>query len=222
MMPNATADISGGRVLHATFEVDAHFDGRRWCDMFVGAAGDPLLLTGKFAENNQKPTASGNLFRWKIRQETHNAQMFLGGHETDVMGLPDWQSQQTVRRLYWDNVSPLANGTQQDLDKRHKFDLYLSQTHFRITETTPDGLYSVVRDTDLPAGQSLPFTKAQVYFVHQLYHTGNDRNELVDYQPWEAYWHNLRPWCDERHWDNMGFDVLPAFPALPDFAPLPR
>ena len=46
MMPKATADISGGKVLHVTFEVDAHNGGRRWLDVFIGAAGDTLVDPG--------------------------------------------------------------------------------------------------------------------------------------------------------------------------------
>ena len=66
-----------------------------------------------------------------------------------------------------------------------------------------------------PAGVTLPFDHCQVYFVHQLYHTGNDRPELLNYSPGDSYWINNRPYADERHWDNLGEEVLPAFPALP-------
>jgi hypothetical protein len=46
-----------------------------------------------------------------------------------------------------------------------------------------------------------------------LYHTANDRNENVDYgYASSAYWYNNRPWADERHWDDMGYEVLPSFP----------
>ncbi len=214
MMPKATADISGGRVLHVTFEVDAHFSERRWCDVFVGQAGDPLLLAGKFAEDGKSPTTTGNLFRWEIKGEEHFAEMFLGGTENDVMQWANWNDEQAATRIFWDHITPLANGSMQDLDKRHHFDLYLSQTHFRIVETTPDGHYNVVHDKDFPAGMTLPFDKAQVYFVHQVYHTANDRNEQITAYPWETYWYNDRPWCDERHWDNMGQEVLTAFPPL--------
>ena len=119
-----------------------------------------------------------------------------------------------MARTRWDGVH-LANGTVQEIDKRHRFDLYLSKTHYRIIETTPDGLNNLVRDKDFPAGASLPFDKCQMYFVHQVYHTLNDRNELVSYDPSESYWYNNRPYSDERHWDNMGQEVLTQFPPLP-------
>ena len=102
------------------------------------------------------------------------------------------------------------NGTAGDLDKRHKFDLYLSKTRAVIMEQG-----HVVKDAVFPAGTALPFDQCQVYFVHQVYHTSNDRQELINYGGGaDPYWYNYRPWCDERHWDNMGQEVLPGFPAL--------
>ena len=63
MMPTAPVDISGGKVLHVTFEVDAHNDGRRWFDVFVGAVGDTLIDPGKFADfAGRRATLSGQLF----------------------------------------------------------------------------------------------------------------------------------------------------------------
>ena len=70
----------------------------------------------------------------------------------------------------------------------------------------------MAKDVTFPAGTALPFDKCQVYFVHQVYHTSNDRSELVTYSPAESYWYNNRPYSDERHWDNMGQEVLSAFP----------
>ena len=222
MMPNATADISGGRVLHVTFEVDAHMDSRRWCDVQIAAAGDLLTRPGKVTPGDrplQPATTSGESLRWEIKGDLHQLMVY---HNTGTPDAPvmqeddllnvDWATGAADRfgpaaRTRWDGV-PLANGTEQDLDKRHTFDLYLSQTHCRILES---GV--VIKDADLPA--PLPFTVCQVYWVHQLYHTANERHELLDYNPQDTYWIGSRPWSDERHWDNMGFSVLGAFPALP-------
>ncbi|MDQ2798959.1 MAG: hypothetical protein M3Y13_04870, partial [Armatimonadota bacterium] len=52
LMPKATADISGGRVLHVTFEVDPHFDSRRWCEVHLAQAGDLLIEPGKVDPGN--------------------------------------------------------------------------------------------------------------------------------------------------------------------------
>ncbi len=216
MMPKATADISGGKVLHITFEADAHLSGRRWLEVGIGEAGDELINIAKFETHNQGPTTSGKFMRWQIQNENMNLDMFpsLGGvySRVDLLQFSDWNDAQTTSRIYWDHTGPLANGTPQDLDKRHKFDLYVSKTHYRLQETMPGGLYNTVRERDFPAGTSLPFDKCQVYFVHQVYHTWNEYHEMKDYNPGEQYWYNQRAFADERHWDNMGFEVLSAFP----------
>ncbi len=221
LMPRATADISGDRVLHVTFEVDAHLDSRRWCDVQIAQAGDLLVQPGKLDPGNgplRAATQSGESLRWQIQGELHGLTLY---HNTGSPSQPvmrqtplintDWATGAPDRfgpaaRIRWDGV-PLVNGVAQDLDKRHCFDLYLSHTHVRVLENG-----RIIKDADFPAGQTLPFDKCQVYFVHQLYHTVNDRNELVNYDPADSYWSNYRPWSDERHWDNMGFEVLNAFP----------
>ena len=217
--PLAAADISGGKVLHVTFEVDAHMDGRRWCDLFVGAAGDTLVDPGKFSDfSGRKPTLSGKLFRWEISNNAHSLSVFPGVQ-------PDAKSDAVYLTNQANGVGPDSfgicarsgpwckipwNGTNGDLDKRHKFDLYLSSSRAVVME---QGV--VVKDASFPAGVTLPFEKCQVYFVHQLYHTGNDRPELINYDPEGCYWYNNRPYSDERHWDNLGESVLDAFPAMP-------
>ncbi|HEX5323783.1 MAG TPA: hypothetical protein VFW40_08355, partial [Capsulimonadaceae bacterium] len=89
------------------------------------------------------------------------------------------------------------------LDDRSRFDLFISQKHFAVFE---DG--RKVYDYNLP--KPLPFTTARVYFTHYVYHTGNEINELRQGKPFETFWIDAMPWSDERHWDNMGFEVLPA------------
>ena len=216
MMPKATADISGGKVLHVTFEVDAHFDGRRWVEVGIGEAGDELINIAKFETHNLGPTISGKFLRWQIQSESNSLNLYpaIGGafSQVDLIQNVTGQDIASVARTNWDHVGPFANGTMQDIDKRHRFDLYLSKTHYRIQESTPDGQYNVVREKDFPAGYSLPFNNCQVYFVHQVYHTANDRSELMTFYPYETYWYTQRPYADERHWDNMGFEILDSFP----------
>lgn len=207
MMPKATADISGGKVLHVTMEVDGHFNGRRWCDIFVAPADDPLIKPGKFADSDELPNISGNMFRWEILEGSHEVQLFRKkGNGLDQLNLLSvWgEAQRSI------NTPPglIRNGTMAELDKRHKYDLYLSANRFRVLE---NGV--LIEDRVFPNGRTLPFTKLNVYFVHQLYHTANDRAEVLEYTPYETYWINHRPWADERHWDNMGFEVLNSFPA---------
>ncbi len=219
MMPRATADISGGGVLHVTFEVDAHFDSRRWCDLVVAPAGDTLLNPG--AKGGGHPTFSGTdtAFRWRIEYQNSIPEMVNLSATAPYVTVENalvpingqaWDVARSSARVDPYQGTPQANGTLRDLDKRHRFDLYLSQTHFRIMEQG-----TVAWEGDIPAALAMPVGPYQVYFVHQLYHTGNDRPEQVDWNPENTYWYNDRPYSDERHWDNMGQSVLPDFPVLP-------
>jgi hypothetical protein len=216
MQPKTTPDISGGKVLHMSCEVDAHFDGRRWVECGVGEAGQELINIAKFETHSLNPTTGGGYLRWQIEGENQSLHLFpdMGGvySDVDLANVKDWNDGQTFQRKGWDHLAPLANGTTQDLDKRHRFDLYLSEGRIRVTETTPDGLYSIVRDEVFPAGVKLPFTKCQPYWVHQFYHSANEIAELHNYSPEEGYWINERPYNDLRHWDNFIVEVLDGFP----------
>jgi hypothetical protein len=223
-MPKATHDISGGKVLHVHFRVDAHMNGRRWWDVFVSEAGDTLLDAAPTKMGpTDLPSAKGNLLFWQI-QTAHSVQLVRptvppaakGNTITDLTQVK--QGDGSVDRSYWSQVwtkQPAANGYAMALDKMSTFDLYLSQTHYRIVETLPDGSRQIVRDMDFPAGVTLPITNCQVGLTHELYHTGNDRPETVKYYSEESYWYNFRPWADQRHMDDVSVSVLDSFPPLP-------
>src|SRR5262249_40566522 len=99
-----------------------------------------------------------------------------------------------------------ASGHDNDNDNRHRFDIYLSQTHIKVYE---EGRLSV--DWALPA--ALTFTKMDVMYVQQLYHTANETVELhKTYLAKELLWRDRTPFTDHRHWDNMGFEVLKTMP----------
>jgi len=61
-----------------------------------------------------------------------------------------------------------------------------------------------------------------VYFTHYLFNTAGESRQLQRTAPYETYWLNSFPHSDERHWDNVGFEVLPsvAVPATNDFSSL--
>jgi hypothetical protein len=123
------------------------------------------------------------------------------------------------------------------LDDRSRFDFFLSQTHATLFV---DG--RLIVQSDIPAGSfpwaNVPL---KAYFSHYLYHSDADLVELEGFQvnganlcyTENSYWFNdpvngtapSQTICntsyppgygfahsDERHWDNMGFEVLPAFP----------
>lgn len=202
--PKATADLTGGRILHVTFEVDAHFDGRRWVDVVVADSREPLVKPNDVFFHGL-PVPSGRLFR--LDQFPDHALLTVGTGDAGN-GKMTFAEAGVGGARQWIGGYPGLNGTTGDLDKRHRFDLYLSATRCRLIEAG----YTLY-DGPLPTPLTFPLDRVAVYFEHQVYHTGNDRPELIRYAPDETYWINHRPWADERHWDNMGFEVLSAFPA---------
>jgi hypothetical protein len=213
--PRAIADISGGKTLHVTMEVDGHFSSRRWCDLGVFPAGDALLrpVIAELAAH-ARPTTSGNLVAWQIESGIHDPVQFVSSADVaaDRLALVNlgWQPDPILgpsarsgtlnrERKVHGNADPST------VDLRHRYDLYLSRERWRLME---DGI--VVGDGRLR--QLLPFTRCQVYFAHHLYHTANERPTLTAYSPADRYWFDMRPFDDERHWDNMGFEVLSDFP----------
>jgi len=103
----------------------------------------------------------------------------------------------------------------------------------------------LVRQSDISAG-TFPwaYQPVKIYYSHYVYHTDLDITDLLNGKcgPMNSFWFNdpVRgtaasqspcntaypagygfPRSDERHWDNMGFEVLPASAApANDFAPL--
>lgn len=197
--PRAAADISGGNMIHATWEVDSHFaeDLRRWCDLVVAPDGQPLTDAAVMdAVWFQHPL--GTLTQAvAFHTDAVNALVFDW--------LPNGGAPQQVGsfgRSLW-NYTPVLNDTQTSLDFRHRFDAYLSATHVKLLE---EG--KVLIDQDLP--QPLAFKKLRLYFISQLYHSALMLQELQQDFSYETYWIDRTPYIDERHWDNMGFEVLPA------------
>jgi hypothetical protein len=100
------------------------------------------------------------------------------------------------------------NGTIADLDRRVRYDMYISKSKLRLVE---DGM--LISESPLPT--PLDYDKISVAFSHLIYHTENELGENMIWNSANRYWINHRPFADERHWDNMGFEVLGDFPVLP-------
>ncbi len=208
MTPNQTVDFSGGNVLHITMEVDLHMDTRRWIGVELTPANDPL--TGFDPFTGAINTSDQALF-FDFYPGTCTADIFTGpsggagpsgSHFWGALGQSD--NVCDTSEVNWG-----GNGI--PLDNRSKVDLFISQTHAALVING-----QLAMQSNIPGG--LPFSQAKVYFSHYLYHTGNDINELSQSMPWETFWINYYHWSDERHWDNMGFEVLPASVASNDTA----
>jgi hypothetical protein len=215
LSPSQTVDFSGGRILHVTFEVDGQFDGRRWTGFNLAPAGDPL--TNWYNFNGPVNKTNQALF----------VQIF-GDHVTrDVMS-PDPKNPTgtpiDTGLGHWPNglrYNPYRGGAYQSgrgLDNRSRFDIFLSETRIMVFE---DG--RTISQDLFPKPLSYAGA-ARIYFPHYLYHTGNELPELLAYARYKSFWINDVPYSDERHWNNMGFEVLPAatpWSAIPGRIKLP-
>ncbi len=215
MSPDPTANFSGGRMLHATMEVDAHIGSRRWVAFNLAPANDPLT---NWYGNGPLNKSDRALFV-EVEPGTIKTTLFdgptsptdLSPHSQSLTGSAG-QAAQAICRCYGAGNPWHSNG--HGLDNRSRLDLFVTTTHFAYFE---DG--GLVAQGDIPNG--LGFDAAKVYFAHYLYHSDMDHQELAS-SPWETYWLNQMPYSDERHWDNMGFEVLPssAIPSSSDWSSL--
>ena len=198
MTPKAVADMSNGKVLHVTYEVDSHLSERRWISMYVTPENDELTVP------------DDEFFSQKF---TNGTQSFLCALSSDRCRatVVNEQGRFDESPYSWFYRGDL-NGSMADLDHRHRVDIYLSNTHLKVIEDKLDGSPAkILRDAPLPA--RLDFTRVKVHFTHQFYHSSLERQEdLIHWNPKEQYWINHRPFADERHWDNMGFEVLDTIP----------
>ncbi len=219
LSPAQTVTFDGGKILHLTQEVDGHLGetARRWIDFRMTPANDPYLLFETTGRINTTDTD----FMVQIFGSNITVDQSLGPKDpsnpnsapihTRIVGAAgqavftdsDRPGQTTGGGIssYW----AVSQGYQQGrgLDNRSRLDVFVSQTHFAIYE---DG----IKITEHDLAQPLAFAAAKVYFSHYHYHSALEVQELGLYAPWESYWLNMFPYSDERHWDNMGYEVLPA------------
>ena len=235
------ADISSGRVLHMTMEVDAHVNSRRFAIMSVKGRGQslyqaaPTKMHDDILTTDNRSTADANFISLVVDSGQFSLIYFRANGSTtgrpyDRVTLagsdPDYNDNLAVTRAALYGLEPRANGTAQNLDKMHRFHLYLSNTRFRFVEETPEGTFSVAYERPFPAGVTLPASwltsGVNPLFIQEIYHTGIDSfvGEMSLAQsfpggPENNHWINNRPYTDERHWDNMGAEVIAAFPTEP-------
>ena len=129
------------------------------------------------------------------------------------------------------------------LDDKNRYDFFISETRVALFQ---DG--ELIVQSAIPAGTfpwaNVPL---RAYYSHYVYHSDNDDDDLMQYNnagqtmcyPLNSYWFNHPqlgtsagasvcniaypagygfPYSDERHWDNMGFEVLPANEASNDYS----
>jgi hypothetical protein len=260
MTPTQTLDMSSGKLLHMTMEVDGHQSFRRWVDFNMAPASDPLqrwdfngnginntdqgiflelkdggctldIFTGPTSSSDPTPTGTAG-------GSAHGARLWGQAGSSGGAPIMCGLDQMYVTR----NFSKNGLG----LDDKSRFDFFISQNHAALFL---DG--QLIVQSDIPAG-SFPWASVplKAYYSHYMYHSDADIYDLENFQNngqtmcyrLNSYWFNNPvsgtaanqsvcntaypsgygfPYSDERHWDNMGFEVLPASDAPgSDFSPL--
>lgn len=206
MRNRRVVDISGGKVAHFRTEVDAFFNARRWCDIWIIPAEDEVVDPGNFDQMDKLklPNTSGKGLIWALRHDKHElfATRNNGGNK---------QIQWLLNTNYGDHDGPGAtdldtanrfnlNGSSKDIDLRHTFDIFVSNDRVVGYESYADGSRVKVFDKTIPGG--LGFSKFALVLVHKVYHTANDINE-VRQNGITGRWVE-EPYGETRHWGPTG------------------
>ena len=209
MITRSFPTLATGDALHVTWEVDAHESLNRT----LGCMVLPASCQVNMSPGTDLPTTHGPSMDCQIIASL--AGFLLGDGKSQSRGLPGpsiarWHG---IGRSFGGGL----NGSDQDLDKRHKFDLYLSSTSVRLLEQGQQ----IRAATFTPALTWLEGHPLQIGWYHYLYHSAADRVYLLrgELSPRPSYWLDRRPNSDERHWDNVGFEVIPNPNPVAPFAP---
>jgi len=227
LTPNAPANFSGA-ILHATMEVDCDQHGRRFASFGIEPHGDPIVSYAGIdagEPNNLNVDANGNPVNLGVDVQfgpgTVGMTQAIGGTHTDGSSPPDGKVFPNAQQIIGNPSSnnPLIDDPQSQqahgIDDRCREDVFLADTQ----PTTEYALYqdgkSVVSGGAAssalnPLDISLPWSAGvDVHFYHAIYHTNLENQEIAEYTPWYTFWENTVQDSDERHWNNMGFEVLP-------------
>jgi hypothetical protein len=244
MTPTATLDMSGGRMIHLTMEVDGHQSQRRWIGFNLSPASDPIQ--GWDPAITPINNSDRGIFL-EIRDGNCTFDIYTGPqsgpgtiptgtaggseHGARLWGLAGSNGGAPIMCYMYLPKNLSQNGF--GLDDKSRYDVFLTATHAAFFQ---DG--QLVVESDIPAG-SFPWSELplKAYFAHYLYHSDQERQDLANFEvsgqnmcyPLNSYWFNnpvtgtaagstvcntVYPagygfqFSDERHWDNMGYEVL--------------
>ncbi len=192
--PRQTVDFSNGRIVHLTQEVDAHFSQNRWASFELSPADDPL--TNWNPQNRINATNRGIFVEIT---DSCTVDFYTGS-----VSLIDSTPRQN-RLIGSGGRVPTCTRTRNGiaLDNKSRFDLFFDSNHLALFE---DGV--LLAQADIPTGW-LDFQQAQAYYSHYNTRSAAARQGLVQQGSTEDFWITKFPYSDERHWDNMGYEVLP-------------
>jgi hypothetical protein len=227
LTPNIPANFRNA-ILHATMEVDCDQHGRRFMSFGFEPHGDPIVSYSgvDFGEpSNLNVDASGNPVNLGVDVQfdpgTVGMTQAIGGTHTDGSSPPDGKvfpnTQEIVGNPSANN--PLIDNPQSQqahgIDNRCREDVFLIDakpiTQYALYQDGKSVISNGAPSSTLnPLSIPLPWSASvDVHFYHVIYHTNLEHQEIGEYTPWDTFWENTVQDSDERHWNNMGFEVLP-------------
>lgn len=228
MSPQKPLDMTAGGIVHLTMEVDAHQSFRRWLAFNLSPANDQIQGFG----SGGGPVNNGNN---ALFFETKAAGSTLSIFNNSTTPVTATCGQPVLPETH------MTNG--RGLDDRSKLDFFVSKTHYAFFQDD-----SLVCQGDLAAPIAWFNQPLSTYFTHYLYHSDADIADMRQFvlsggtfaYPLNSYWFNDPqagtaasadsagiayppgygfPHSDERHWDNMGFEAVPATSDFASFMP---
>ena len=246
MSPKQTADFSGGKLLHLTMEVDGHLSARRWLSMALSPADDPFTSFDPQSSDGFNTSDKSLFLQFFPGEATLDVTTKpTSAKDKTPEGVQLWGA--AGQGLISGDDSSDLGGNGLGFDDRTRYDFFLTQTHAALFK---DG--ELIQQSDMPSGSIFPQAKVYFihYVYHSDQEENSDERDLLNPDncyPMNAFWFNdpvkgtpvgddpnqtscgvaYPPgfgfrYSDERHWDNMGFEVLPAsdIPANQDFSSL--
>jgi hypothetical protein len=204
MTPVQTVDMTGGKILHMTMEVDAHQSKRKWMGFSMAPASDPLAAWHPDGGVPLNTTNRGVFL--ELRDGECTLDIYTGpsgyaaptGTAGGAHGSRLWGGSggSAYTCGEWDMYVPASlsrNGL--GFDDKSRYDVFISETRVALFQ---DG--HLIRQSAIPAGSFswINSGPVKVYFTHYVYHTTNDVDELKhgtnlgqnNCYPMNAYWFN--------------------------------
>jgi hypothetical protein len=204
LTPVQTVDMTGGKILHMTMEVDAHQSKRKWMGFSIAPASDPLQAWHPDGGVPLNTTNRGVFLELRDGECTLDIYTGPGGFAAPTgtaggaHGSRLWGG--TGSSAYscgeWDTYVPASfsrNGL--GFDDKSRYDLFMSESRAALFQ---DG--HLIRQSAIPAGSFswLNSGPVKIYFTHYVYHSSSDVTELKrgtnlgqnNCYPMNAYWFN--------------------------------
>jgi hypothetical protein len=184
MTPVQTVDMTGGKILHLTMEVDAHQSKRKWVAFNLSPASDPLQAWHPDGGVPLNTTNQGVFL--ELRDGECTLDIYTGpaayaaptGTAAGAFGSRLWggSGNSAYTCGEWDMYVPSSlsrNGL--GFDDKSRYDVFISETRVALFQ---DG--HLIRQSAIPAGSFswINSGPVKVYFTHYVYHTTNDVDEL--------------------------------------------